>query len=100
GPDVAVGGDVGSLPDSAITEGDGGRPLKRIDRLSGEGERGAGRIVLDGQVGEIQTRPVDSDIPRIEIAKQKRADVPKTAVDQEALARIRRPPHDLDRLVM
>ena len=98
--DVAVGGDVGSLPDGAVAEGDRGHALPPIDYLAGKGERGAGRIVLDSQVAEIRTGPVEGDIGWIEAIEDQRADISKTTFDQEGLARIRRSPYDFDRTVV
>ena len=60
----------------------------------------AAPLVLDGQVAEIQTGSIEADVARIEIAQHQGADVVKTTFDQEALARITRPPDHLDRLVV
>ena len=56
--------------------------------MAGEGERRAARLVFDGQVAEIRTGAVEADVAGIEIVEQQRADVAKTALDQEGLARI------------
>ena len=99
-PDVAVRRDGGGLPDGAVGEGDRGHALPPIGALAGKRELGAARIIFDGQIGKIRTGPVERDVAGIEISQYQRADVPVTAVDQEGLARIRRPPHDFDRLVV